>query len=258
MGDKDGPSLHPSDKFARLRGLVRPPPSWLDWEFSMNFLGRPTSVVLVALIERFWFITPNHITLAAFLCLLVASGLMIHDPTQSWTIAALLFARMVLDDSDGMLARFRGQTSRFGSYLDKVTDAIGFLVLGTAVGIRAYYESHSVVPLIASEAGAFSVLLMGYVKHVAQLEETLVKRPVPAAHVADRFPPWPKFVFGTIAHLAIPMESDLVMAAAVAAVIGRYEWLAWTYLVVNGLGALIQVFRRGKAIETIDREVPRQ
>ncbi len=85
-------------------------------------------------------ITPNHVTmLSAGVAIAAAAAF----ATGSWPIlamgAALLQLSFVLDCLDGQLARHRGAATRFGAWLDPMTDALQDVVLvaGIAVGCAA-------------------------------------------------------------------------------------------------------------------------
>jgi len=245
-----------SDKVRRLRTLLTPPPDWRDWEFTMIVFGRPISAVFVYLLEGVAFVTPNRLTGLAFACLLAGSGLLAFSRDHDVLACVLLFARMVLDDTDGMLARFRGQCSRLGSYLDKVTDAVGFFVLFAAVGVRAAEATGQGWWVLVSVSGAFSLLLMGYVKHVARGEE-MRARGVPEAPQnesnAGTFPKPAEFAAKLVARLAVPMESDLLSFTVVFVLLARFDWAAAFYAVTQGVAAAVQVVRRGRAVAALDR-----
>ncbi len=245
-----------SDKVRRLKVLLTPPPDWRDWEFTMIVFGRPISAVLVFLIEGLAFITPNRVTWLAFACLLAGSGLLAFSPEHDALACVLLFARMVLDDTDGMLARYRGQCTRYGSYLDKVTDAVGFFVLFAAVGSRATEVTGQPWWVLVSVSGAFSLLLMGYVKHVARGEE-MRARGIPDVFAnesnAGSFPPTGRFLAKLLARLVVPMESDLLSFTVVFVLLERFEWAAGFYAVTQGVAAVVQVIRRGRSVASLDR-----
>lgn len=245
-----------ADKVRRLRPLLTPPPDWRDWEFTMIVFGRPISAVLVYLLEGVAWVTPDRVTWLAFACVLAGSGLLAFSPAHDALACVLLFSRMVLDDTDGMLARYRGQCSRYGSYLDKVTDAVGFFVLFAAVGARAASQTGHPWWVLVSVSGAFSLLLMGYVKHVARTEEMKARGVPEAAHNdsnAGTFPPPGEFAAKLVARIGVPMESDLLSFTVVFVLIERFEWASLFYAVTQGVAALVQVIRRGRTVAALDR-----
>lgn len=155
-----------SEKTAKIRSLIKLPPDPGDWEFTSVLISRPINFLILHVIGDLKLITPNLVTLAGFGCFLAASGFLWFNPGANFLIAALLFARLILDDLDGMLARYRGGGSSFGSYLDKVTDIIGFFIFFTVLGHYVYRQTSSPWPLIVSSAGIFGLMGTGYVKWV--------------------------------------------------------------------------------------------
>ena len=85
-------------------------------------------------------ITPNHITLLAFLLTLISGLLFASGEPWAANIAALLFMIVrLLDHVDGELARLKHNTSRFGHYFDWFVDTFSYayLFLTLAIGFRA-------------------------------------------------------------------------------------------------------------------------
>ena len=112
------------DRFS-LRGL-----------YINRFVNRPLASPLVRLLFRTR-VTPNQVTVAAFVLNLIGAGLFILGKT--WAFAAggvLAQLSSIVDCADGMLARARGHTSEFGGTLDLVLDRTGelFLMGGAFVG----------------------------------------------------------------------------------------------------------------------------
>jgi phosphatidylglycerophosphate synthase len=104
-----------------------------------RYIDRPMG----ALIARAVFntrVTPNQLTYLSFVLLAAAAGLMcVND--RRWIVAGALLQLVAnfVDAADGMLARSKGLSSRFGGTLDLMLDRIGdWLVYGS--GIVAYYH----------------------------------------------------------------------------------------------------------------------
>ncbi len=104
-------------------------------------------------------LTPNEVTVAGFVIVLVAAALVAVG--QLLPGAALLVAGSLLDAVDGALARATGGTSAFGSFLDSTLDRAGEAILYG--GIVAYYLRVSSDPIgpvllaLAALAGSFMV-----------------------------------------------------------------------------------------------------
>jgi choline kinase/phosphoglycolate phosphatase-like HAD superfamily hydrolase/phosphatidylglycerophosphate synthase len=113
-------------------------------------------------------ITPNQVTIAAFVvAFAAAAALVAHAPVLA---AALVAAASVLDGSDGEIARLTHRSSRFGSFFDAVLDraADGLLFTGAAIylatsGDLAGFGSLQ-VPVVIAVAGLALVghLLVSY------------------------------------------------------------------------------------------------
>ena len=84
---------------------------------------------------------PNHLTLAAAALMLMAALLVAAGPLgwlgHAATALALALA-LVLDTTDGRLARLQGTTSAFGRWLDQILDELADLALHAAVAWAAY------------------------------------------------------------------------------------------------------------------------
>lgn len=85
----------------------------------------PVATPIVRRVARFGWITPNRLTLAAFL-LGAAAAVAFWQATWPWlAVGALLFhLSFVFDCMDGKVARLRGNGSVFGAWLDFICDRI--------------------------------------------------------------------------------------------------------------------------------------
>jgi phosphatidylglycerophosphate synthase len=114
-------------------------------------------------------ITANAVTIASFV-LAVAAGAA-FAVGRYWTGiggALLYFASMVLDCSDGEVARATVNDSKFGAWLETVTDYLSyFVVLGGIVWGDVRWEGfckHAISAIVAAAATAAIVLLVGYLR----------------------------------------------------------------------------------------------
>ncbi len=103
-----------------------------------RFVIRHVSLALTGVLTRTP-ITPNHVTLANVAVGLAACWFASRGSRVGFALAgALMFLQLVLDSSDGELARIRHRHSRFGMILDNVADDVidnGFIAgLGLGVG----------------------------------------------------------------------------------------------------------------------------
>jgi hypothetical protein len=101
---------------------------WVD-----EHIHRPIARQLVRLLVRTP-LTPNHVTLlAALMGVAAGAAVVLGVERPAWRLVAglLLFCSVVLDCSDGQLARARGTSSTYGAILDGLSD----YVVGLAMGI---------------------------------------------------------------------------------------------------------------------------
>jgi phosphatidylglycerophosphate synthase len=120
-------------------------------------------------------IRPNHVTLAGFGCVLLATALFAYG----WFGTGLVLAWLMtfFDTVDGKLARVTIDGSRFGHFLDKIVDIVHppFWYMAWGVGLSssstplpAEQVQHLLVAIVAGyivgrlSEGAFSHLLAGF------------------------------------------------------------------------------------------------
>jgi len=114
-------------------------------------------------------VTANLVTLAGF-ALAVGAGIAFAAGSYGAGLAgALLYgASMVLDCSDGEIARATLGDSRFGAWLETITDYLSyFVVLGGIVAGDARVEGfckHAVSAIVAAAASFAIVSLVGYLR----------------------------------------------------------------------------------------------
>ncbi len=113
------------------------------------------------------FLTPNRLTalsfatgLAAGVCILAA------EPIYFFIAAFLINFSHVLDCMDGQMAKYRGTSSRFGNYFDKVTDQVKVFVWFAAASYASFNQTQSVTPVILGFTGVCFYYLRVYVKYV--------------------------------------------------------------------------------------------
>jgi phosphatidylglycerophosphate synthase len=86
-------------------------------------------------------IRPNAVTIASSAMVLAASGLVaVNGPhwASRWLASGSLALALVLDTSDGHLARLQGTASEFGRWLDANLDELGDMALHAAIAWAAF------------------------------------------------------------------------------------------------------------------------
>jgi archaetidylinositol phosphate synthase len=82
-------------------------------------------------------ITPNVISIISLLLLCIASSIISFGSSSYINLIvaiALLQFSYIFDCSDGVVARYTGQSSNFGAYLDILLDRIGGVIFSIAIG----------------------------------------------------------------------------------------------------------------------------
>ena len=116
-----------------------------------------------------WSISANEVTLAGF-ALAVLGGLAFSIGTYWAGLAGALFywASMVLDCSDGEVARGALADSKFGAWLETVTDYLSyFVVLGGIIwgDFRLEgFDHHTIAALVAAPATFVIIAIVGYLR----------------------------------------------------------------------------------------------
>jgi phosphatidylglycerophosphate synthase len=121
-----GPAPQPlrtaADVPAAERGMLRALRTAEDGPIVDRYVNRALSAPLTRLLVRTP-ITPNQLTLASLLVGLLAAWVLAQDGGWSALVGLALFqASVVLDHSDGEVARLRFQFSRLGKWLDNWSD----------------------------------------------------------------------------------------------------------------------------------------
>jgi len=118
-------------------------------------------------------VTANGVTIAGFALAVIAGACFMVGSYAAGVIGALIyFASMVLDCSDGEVARGTLSDSKFGAWLETVTDYLSyFVVLGSIVVGDLRMEGidhHTVAAAIAASFSTGIVLLVGWLRaHIA-------------------------------------------------------------------------------------------
>ncbi len=133
-----------SDEFDYQQSLKKSPRSFLAKTIRVNkYLNRPLASLLVrGLIQTK--ITPNQITVFSFFTGVIAAGLFASGKHLFFILGGI-FTQMasVIDCADGMLARAKGTSSRYGAHLDIFLDRLfEFLLLG-GISIGLFRSNHS-------------------------------------------------------------------------------------------------------------------
>lgn len=116
-----------------------------------KYLTRPFAAVLVLLL-RDTPVTPNQVTLLAFLVSLAGAATMLLWRSHVGLVVAVGIYQLayVLDCVDGMLARVRSTPSKVGHLFDFMMDEIKAVTLLAAVGARLFWIEGDALYAIAA------------------------------------------------------------------------------------------------------------
>ncbi len=204
--------------------------------FWNTYVCRPPAAVVVHWL-RDTKVTPNQVTLAAFVLAALAAALLVVLPGYWGALIAVVLFELsyVLDCVDGMLARWRGIQSTPGHLLDFLMDEIkAFLVLA-AVAVRLYREHAADWPLLVG-VGGLVALATGIAITTFQRRPEIAGPPA-----ANPTPPPARSLVGRLAAVPLGLAKWLVHYPSYilyAALLGRLELYFFPYVAVHALYAL--------------------
>lgn len=136
-------------------------------EWWSSFVTAPIAIVLNLLVVDWPFLTPNRITSASLICSFIAAIFIIEGSFVFFVIAAfLLNLSLVFDCMDGQMARYRGISSPFGSYYDKVTDQLKIFLIFGATSWAAYQQTGDKTAIFLGFTGVAFYFIRVYVKYL--------------------------------------------------------------------------------------------
>ena len=151
-----------NEKLTRLWATKTKEDEW--WS---SFVTAPLAIVVNYFVVDIKWLTPNLLTLFAFITAIISALFIIAGGMMNFIIAAILIhLSHVLDCMDGQMARYRKSTSPSGAYYDKLTDQIQVILWFGSVGYAAYAQSHTILPVFLAFTGIAFYSLRGYVKYV--------------------------------------------------------------------------------------------
>ena len=233
--------------------------NWQSQEFYARLVMRPLAIVMMLFVADWKWVTPNLVTTAANLAKLVGTALIVMDH-QDHALAAAIWIQvgLLLDHLDGTIARYRACGTTFGSFYDKVSDAVTWMLITGAVGWAAYQETHDVVLPIAALVSAYALLTRGYMKWLMTAEQR--KQVVAAApsEAKAHEPPsrtameWGLWFASSLGRALAFEEVDLFFWVGLGLVLHELELLVWLLAVSQVIGALIMIGARALEARSMD------
>ena len=136
-------------------------------EWWSSFVTAPLAIFANWIVIDWAWLTPNKLTICSLITALVASICMVTGGHTQFVIAALLInISHILDCMDGQMAKYRGVSSRFGNYFDKVSDQVQIFFWFSAIAYAGYQQSYDVTPVFLAFTGVAFYSLRVYVKYV--------------------------------------------------------------------------------------------
>lgn len=126
--DVDTPEMLTHGEKTLVRRLVKPTDGWVS-----RYINRPLSTRISRWLVRTP-VTPNMVTLVTFLSGLLGAWFVLDGAYWSVLLGALLFqVSSILDGCDGEVAVLTFRESKYGSWLDTITDNLTYLAFFSAV-----------------------------------------------------------------------------------------------------------------------------
>ena len=133
-------------------------------------------------------VTPNQITFISLFFGLTSAGLYVSgNPNALMWGAVFLYGKIFLDNVDGNLARVRGTTSRFGRFLDSLTDFLVTVLVYIAITVHLVQKTgipeYSILGLFGLlacflQSTFFVFYLVNYTSRVGSYEKNRVDESV--------------------------------------------------------------------------------
>lgn len=126
--DVDTPDMLAQGETELIKRLVKPTDGWVA-----RYVNRPVSIRVSRWLVRTP-VTPNMVTLLAFLSGLLGAWFVLDGAYWTVLLGALLFqVSSILDGCDGEVAVLTFRESKYGAWLDTVTDNLTYLAFFSAV-----------------------------------------------------------------------------------------------------------------------------
>lgn len=220
--------------------------------------GRPTAFLLLIIAGDARWLTPNLLTHISNAFLLAGAALILEPATWSWLLAAAcLNLSLTFDCADGQLARYRGAGSELGAYYDKISDAVGMVVLFAAIGWTVARQTGELHYFLFGMIGAGAQNTIGYAKWVAVASNHRHRVELGAGDEPGALPWWSYLgrVFLKIFRFA---EPDMMFWISLGLIFDRLEWVLWLVAVTQLPSALHAYYKRARQVAQIDRELARR
>ncbi len=161
--DVDDPGMKREAERRLMKTLTHPNDGWVSRKFN-RFFSTHISFLLAKI-----GVHPNVVTTAVFLLTLIGAWFAASGVYKSIVLGALIFQlASILDGCDGELARLTYRTSRFGSWYERISGDLRYVIFFEALGISAWRATGSQVYLFAVfTLGALALYMLAQVSSYA-------------------------------------------------------------------------------------------
>ena len=136
-----------------------------DSIFSTLFTRRLSRLFTFILIKISPRVTPNQVSMLSFVVTILAA---IFFMMPNWWLRVfgviLLQIGFALDCSDGEIARIKNMSSKFGAWLDSISDRIKEMIMFGALTYFWWSENHMVFGVVIGAAAMVLWLMVGYLR----------------------------------------------------------------------------------------------
>jgi len=238
-----------------------------------DIYGFPLARKLLPFVIKIKFLTPNVITILAFILYALGSiFLFIEFPYHLIFSAILLPLGFLLDDLDGQVARARKLSSKIGDYLDKTLDVLKIYLVTVSLSVAAYQKTEELVYIFLGFTACFFFIYRFYIKYAVmfnrmesdenyldkstKIKDELTNKIYNQYQKLSQTLPG-KFLLFWHRHKLIFFvdEAEFALFAAFFALIDRVELALWILAVSQVIIAVYRFFQRGYQLSSDEKEL---
>lgn len=224
-----------------------------------DVFGFPLAYKLLPLVLPFKFITPNVVSVTAFiLYALGCVSFFLEYPYHLQAAALLTFAGYIGDDMDGQLARIRKLSSKIGDYLDKVLDILKIFLITSSLAFAVYLQTGQFFYIFLGFAACFFFMYRYYIKletmfsAISSDEEYLEKSAAKRDQLQEEYDKATglKSFWYRNRMIVFIDEAEFVIITSIFALMNRLDLALWILAISQVLIALFRLFERGYQLQT--------
>ena len=230
-----------------------------DW-WTITF-GDPFSWIILGVIGDYKWVTPIGITWLSFFAKMIPAGLMVTNDRIA-IIAAVISLQLgqVLDSMDGNLARYRGQATLKGGFLDRVLDGTGFIFVMAGFSWLVYQNGgEPYYLLIGPMTSAFYLVICYVYWTIAYMEQKYIGRGQmikPGNNVRSivHIPTW-KYMLRGQKKLFSFHQADFYFWIGLGLILEIPEVIIWLLFVVLSIRVFERIKSRSRYLGSLDKDI---